>query len=323
VTFLLEKPAKRPAVRIGTLQQNKIALTVGPLLFNWTADAFADFYARIADEAPVDRVIIGESVCSKRLPFYAEQIPASIERLQRGGKQVILSSLAMITLEREKRAARELFEQTALEIEINDLTLMQWAGPETPFSIGPLVNVYNEGTLSFLAKQGARRFCLPPEAPFASVSKLSAAASACGAEIELWAYGRIPLAISGRCYHARIHGLSKDSCQFVCARDDDGLAVRTIDGEAFLAINGVQTLSHHYCNLAGDLEKLTKAGVSSLRLSPQSGDFVAVTRIFADVVAGALSPQEGLSRLQLAAPAIAFSNGFLFGACGAAGLTAT
>jgi len=299
------------------LKQEKLALTVGPLLFNWPAATFADFYARIADEAPVDRVIIGESVCSKRLPFYADCLPATIERLQRAGKEVLLSSLPMITLEREKRAARELFEQTALEVEINDLTLMRWARPETPFSIGPLVNVYNEGTLSYLARQGARRFCLPPEAPFTSVASLAAAASACGAEVELWAFGRMPLAISGRCHHARVHGLSKDSCQFVCARDDDGLAVRTIDGANFLAINGVQTLSHTYCNLIGDLDQIAQAGVKSLRLSPHAGDFLAVTHVFADVVAGALSPSDGLRLLQQAAPDVAFSNGYLFGHCGA------
>ena len=76
-----------------------------PLQFNWSADAFADFYARIADEAPVDRVVIGETVCSKRTPFYEDRIPEAIERLQSGGKEVILGSLAMVTLEREKRAA--------------------------------------------------------------------------------------------------------------------------------------------------------------------------------------------------------------------------
>jgi collagenase-like PrtC family protease len=303
------------------MTEQKFALTVGPLQFNWSADDFTDFYARVADEAPVERVLIGETVCSKRTPYYDDRIPAAIERLQRGGKQVVLSSLAMVTLEREKRAARELFQQSALEVEINDLTLMNWARPETPFSIGPLVNVYNEATLGFLARQGARRFCLPPEAPFASVEKLAAAAVACGAGVELWAYGRIPLAISGRCYHARVHGLSKDSCQFVCAQDSDGLAVRTLDGADFLAVNGVQTMSHKYCNLIGDLDRLAKAGVSSLRLSPHTGDFIEVTRAFADVVSGAVAPEEGMRRLARTAPDVEFSNGFLFGPCGAAELT--
>ena len=304
-----------------TLKQTRFALTVGPLLFNWTADEFSDFYARIADEAPVDRVMIGESVCSKRTPFYADRIPQAIERLQRGGKQVVLSSLAMVTLEREKRAARELFDQTSLEVEIDDLTLMNWARSGTAFSIGPLVNVYNEATLAYLARQGAKRFCLPPELPFASVEVLAEAATASGAQIELWAYGRIPLAISGRCYHARVRGLSKDSCQFVCAQDADGLAVRTLDGADFLAVNGVQTLSHKYCNLIGDLDQLAKAGVASLRLSPHTGDFIGVTRAFAEVASGALSAKEGLARVQQSAPEAEFSDGFLFGDCGAAALT--
>lgn len=294
------------------------SLTVGPLQFNWSADAFSDFYARIADEAPVERVVIGETVCSKRTPFYEDRIPEAIERLQRGGKDVVLGSLAMVTMEREKRAARELFEQTALEVEINDLTLMNWARP--PFSIGPLINVYNEATLAYLAGQGAKLFCLPPEIPFASVEKLAAAAAQCGAVAEVWAYGRIPLAISARCYHARVHGLSKDSCQFVCDKDPDGLMVNTLDGQNFLAVNGVQTMSHNYCNLVGDLDRLAAAGVKSLRLSPHTGDFVTVAKTFAEVASGALSGNEGFTRLRAAAPDAAFSNGFLFGSCGAAEL---
>ena len=110
----------------------RFELTLGPLQFNWTADAFADFYAKIADEAPVDRVVVGELVCSKRLPFYADRIPAVVERLERGGKTVALASLALPTLERERRAARELSEQTGYEVEINDLTPSAGCGRRHP-----------------------------------------------------------------------------------------------------------------------------------------------------------------------------------------------
>ncbi len=298
----------------------RFELTVGPLQFNWPAEEIADFYARIADEAPVDRVVIGELVCSKRAPFYADRIPDVIERLERAGKAVVLTSLALITLDRERRAARELFEQAAHEIEINDLTLMDWVAPDRAFSVGPLVNVYHEATMDFLARRGARRICLPPELPFASVESLGRQALDSGVVMEVWAYGRIPLAISGRCYHARAHGLTKDSCHFVCEQDPDGLVTRTLDGVDFLAINGVQTLSHKFANLIGDFEQLGKAGVTSLRLSPHSGDFVSVARAFADVAAGRIAPREGLSRLRAGHPGAEFTNGFLFGACGAAPL---
>ncbi len=296
----------------------RFELTVGPVLFNWPADALVDFYAKIADEAPVDRVVVGELVCSKRLPFYADRIPAVVERLERGGKTVALASLALPTLERERRAARDLAEQTEHEVEIDDLTLLRWMRPARPFAVGPLVNVYNENTLAYLARLGARRFCLPPELPIASVAPLAKAADAVDARIEIWAYGRIPLAISSRCAHARIHGLSKDSCQFVCANDPDGLTARTLDGADFLAVNGVQTLSHVTANLIGDCASLAAAGVRALRLSPHSGDFVSVAQAFADAAARRISGEEGVARLGRIVHDAEFSNGFLFGDCGAA-----
>src|SRR5690606_35782502 len=99
-------------------------------------------------------------------------------------------------------------------------------------------------------------------------------------EIELFAFGRLPLALSGRCYHARHHGLHKDSCRFVCDRDPDGMEVRTLDGDGFLAVNGIQTLSHavQVCDAAPD--ELAAAGVKALRLSPHSCDMVAVACAF-------------------------------------------
>ena len=295
-------------------------LTVGPLLFHWAPDAWSDFYARLADEAPVDRVVIGESVCSKRLPLYADRILEAVERLERGGKSVVLTSLALVTLPRERRAAAGLFAQNDHEVEIDDLTLMRWAGKggeadKPSFSIGPLVNVYNESTLGFFARRGARAVCLPPELPFASVASLAAAARPLGIGVEVFAFGRVPLAISARCYHARVHGRTKDSCQFVCDQDPDGMVVKTLDGQDFLAVNGVQTLSYNCCNLIGDVGTLRDVGVTALRLSPHSGDFVAVCRAFRDAIDG--KDGEAVDLSTIAVPPMPFSRGFMFGATGA------
>ncbi|MDE2334877.1 MAG: U32 family peptidase [Rhodospirillales bacterium] len=308
------------------MTQARFELTVGPVLFNWPAARLADFYARIADEAPVDRVVIGESVCSKREPFHADVTEAAIGRLERAGKKVVLASLTLVTLERERRAARAMVappgdEAGSREVDIDDLTLLGFVPPGGRFSIGPMVNVYGEATLGFLARHGARRICLPPELPFASVAILGRAAAEQGVGLELFAYGRMPLAISGRCYHARVHGLSKDSCQFVCEQDPDGLPVRTSDGTDFLAVNGVQTLSYKFANLVGDLDRLAGVGVTSLRLSPHTGDFIAVTHAFAAAAAGALSAQEALRRVREAQPQAEFTDGFLFGGYGAAPLS--
>lgn len=292
-------------------------LTLGPLLFNWPAERWSDFYARIADEAPLDRVCLGEIVCSKRLPFYADRIPEAIERLQRGGKTVVLSSLALVTLAREQRLCADLAAGEDFDVEINDLTMLAHLAADRDFAVGPLVNVYNEGTLAFLASRGARHVCLPPELPLASVATLAAAGKTRGIATEVWAFGRLPLAISGRCYHARVHGLAKDSCQFVCGEDPDGLPVETLDGEDFLAINGVQTLSFAYAGLLGDIEVLEAAGVAALRLSPQDCDMVAVARLFRETLDGRLAPEAAQEALAGDLPEIVFANGFIAGGAGA------
>ncbi len=289
-------------------------LTLGPVLFSWPAATLRDFYARIADEAPVDFVAVGEVVCSKRLPFYESDLIEIIERLERGGKTVIVSSLAMPTLDRERRQLAELDQMGGRLIEANDVAALGMLAGR-PHAIGPFVNVYNEATLAHLVRDGATRICLPPELPLTSVKTL--AANAGGAAIEVFAFGRMPLAISARCYHARMKGLSKDSCQFVCDEDPDGRAVTTLDGEEFLAVNGVQTLSYTYDNDIAAIPDLLAAGVSGLRLSPHSADMVEVARIFRQALDGALGVAEADAALRRLMPGVTFSNGFLYGVEGA------
>jgi O2-independent ubiquinone biosynthesis protein UbiV len=285
-------------------------LTLGPILFNWPPEVWRDFYFRIADEAAVDAVAVGEVVCSKRMPFLGEHLPSVIERLIAGGKQVRLSSLALITLERERRWTEELARDASLMVEANDITcIAHLAG--RPHTIGPLVNVYNESTAIWFEAQGAQSICLPPELPLGAIAAIATAAPQL--EMEVFAFGRAPLAISARCYHARLHKLSKDNCRFVCATDPDGLPVDTLDDERFLVVNGLQTLSYACTNLIGDIDDLTQAGVASLRLSPQHCDMVAVTRTFRDVVDGKLQPEEGLDRLTTVYPNVPTTNGFLRG----------
>lgn len=288
-------------------------LTLGPVLFHWPPDTWRDFYFRIADEAPIDVVALGEVVCSKRAPFVAEVMPAVIERLEHAGKKALRSSLALITLERERRSTAALGTSGAM-VEANDIAcLPHLAGIR--HAIGPFVNVYNEATAEFLAGRGAARICLPPELPASSIASICAAVPDVVVEVQV--FGRIPLALSARCYHARQNGLSKDNCRFVCGNDADGLAVETLDGEPFVALNGVQTLSHTCGNLICDLDQLAICGVRSCRLSPQSCDMVAVAQAFRDVLDGHLHADDGLALVTTLFPGAKPANGFFFGRPGA------
>ena len=290
-------------------------LTVGPNQFFWPAKDWSALYADLA-QAPVERVVLGELVCSKRLPFYQDAIPAAVDILQQAGKQVALTSLALITLKRERKQAAELAEM-GVELELADLTALAYLPENTAFSVGPLVNVYNEGTLNWLAGLGATRICLAPELPLESVAILAKAAADLGVAIEVWGFGRLPLAISGRCYHARLHKRSKDNCQFACEDDPDGLRVSTLDGTPFLAMNGVQTLSDSYACAAHQIEALTDAGVTALRLSPHSHGFGEVCQLFHRRVTGSINGATLSAKLQETSARLRFSDGFLSGTRGA------
>ena len=267
-------------------------------------------------EAPVARVVIGEVVCSKRLPFWQAEIPAAVATLAAAGKEVALSSLALITLARERRMTAELMA-CDLPVEINDLTALRHLPEGRPFWVGPLVNVYNEGALRWLARRGARRICLPPELPLASIEILGATAREEGVALEVWGHGRLPLAISARCYHARLNDRPKDACQFVCEADPDGRDVDTLDGQKFLAVNGVQTLSQSTATMARRTAALAAAGVSALRLSPQSGDFAAICNAYHDRLAGRLGADDLARHLAPLVPGGRLSDGYPGGGRGA------
>ncbi|PVH30794.1 ubiquinone anaerobic biosynthesis protein UbiV [Pararhodobacter oceanensis] len=291
-------------------------LTIGPNQFFWSAEKWSAFYQDLAS-APVERVVLGELICSKRLPFFQDRIPDAVTMLLEAGKEVALTSLALVTLKRERKQTAALAEM-GLCIEVNDLSVLPHLPKGAPFWVGPLINVYNEGTLAWLAGLGATRVCLPPELPLASVATLARAAADLGVAIEVWGHGRLPLAISGRCYHARLHNRSKDNCQFACEDDPDGLEVRTINHQPFMAMNGVQTLSDSYACTDHQIELLAEAGVSALRLSPQSQGFLTICQAYRDRLDGRL-PEGGIAAAARdLAPEVRLSDGFLTGESGVA-----
>jgi len=290
----------------------RVGLTLGPVFFNWSADRLAGFYAEIAARPVFDRVVIGEVVCGKRMPFTDPVWPDIHGRLLDAGIEVVHATLALPATPRERRAMRETVESPFL-VEVNEIGLVAARGSK-PFDVGPLVNVYNEDTARFLVARGARTIALPVELPIETVAAIARACPA--AAIEVFAFGRLPLALSGRCYHARAHGLHKDNCQFVCDRDPDGLPVETLDGQQFLAINGIQTLSHGLHVYLPTSEEMKRAGIGSLRLSPQTLDMVAVGQVYRAVLDGEIGRADGLRRIDELNPPGLLVGGYAAGAAG-------
>jgi len=287
-------------------------LTLGPVLFNWSPETWRDFYFRIADEAPVCCVYLGEVVCFKRAPLFEPYLDAVAARLRTAGKTVVRSTLAEVMSKQERQLVDDVCAEETAPVEANDgSALLRLRG--RPHYVGPFINVYNERTLAVLTRGGTRNVCLPPEMPATAIRALAAEAAKLGVSIEVQVFGRLPLALSARCYHARAHGRSKDSCQFVCNEDPDGMPLRTLEGQPFLTVNGIQTMSHDYLNLAGELNELQDMGVGRFRLSPHSCDMVEVATIFRALLDRRIDARQAAARLDALKLAAPFSNGFYYG----------
>ena len=102
----------------------------------------------------------------------------------------------------------------------------------------------------------------------------------------LFAYGRLPLAFSARCFTARRFNLQKEGCEYRCIGFPDGMPLRTREGEPFLTLNGVQTQSALVYNLMHDIGTLKDAGVTILRVSPQSTGTAEVLESLRDALSG-------------------------------------
>ncbi|MCY6381130.1 ubiquinone anaerobic biosynthesis protein UbiV [Hoeflea prorocentri] len=284
-------------------------LTLGPVLFNWQPEVWRDFYFEIADEAPVSRVYVGEVVCSKRAPLFDKYVDAVVDRLKTGGKQVYFSSLAEVSSAIDRRLVKAVTTDNDAAIEVNDISAL-WHLSGKPHVIGPFVNVYNEDSLDALADEGATHICLSPELPKEGIAALTARAQERGVTLETQVFGRIPLALSARCYHARAHGRTKDSCKFICDLDPDGMELNTLDGQPFLTVNGIQTMSYTRLNLVCELAELMELGISHFRLSPHSAGTMHAAKVFRAVLDDEITAEEANGLLQDCGPDVPFSNGF-------------
>ncbi len=292
--------------------QTASELTLGPVLFNWQPEEWRDFYFRIADEAPVATVYLGEVICFKRAPLFEPYLELVAARLKTAGKTLVRSTLAEVMSKQDRKLVEEVCADKTALVEANDgSALMHLRG--RPHYAGPFINVYNERTLAVLARGGARNICLPPEMPATAIGALAAEAAKLDIGTEVQVFGRLPLALSARCYHARAHGRTKDSCQFVCNKDADGMTLRTLEEKPFLTVNGIQTMSHDYFNLVGELQDLQGMGVGRFRLSPHSCDMVEVATIFRDALDRRIDGENAGARLATLKIAAPFSNGFYYG----------
>lgn len=286
-------------------------LSVGPVQYYWSRQALTAFYADVA-ESPARTVCLGEVVCSRRHELKPEDWLDLARDLRQAGKEVVIGTQALLETEAELRSLRRWVEQGDFMLEANDAAAVRLLAGHTPWVIGLHVNVYSAPTLAEYLALGATRWVPPVELSLAAIGQIHAQRQAEGGAVatEVFAFGRMPLALSARCFTARHHHLQKDACAFRCLEDPDGLTLRTREGQSFLALNGIQTQSGSVHCLLGHRQALLDAGVGRLRLSPTSQDFGQVLRQFDAVMNHGAAADEAISAVQGLRLPGPLSNGF-------------
>lgn len=250
-------------------------LALGPLLYYWDRESVFDFYKSIR-ESPVDIVYLGEVVCGKRRTMRLPDWLQIGEELAAAGKEVVLSTLALLEAESELSTLRKICANGRFPVEANDMAAVYiLAKLKQPFIGGPHLNIYNSEALAMLTSAGARRWTAPVEMSAATLGAIQTQRPG-RIETEVFGLGRLPLAFSARCFTARYHGRGKDDCGFVCSQYPEGLTLYTQEDEPFLVLNGIQTQSASLYSLVEHLEEFGQLGIDVVRISPFPGQMAEI-----------------------------------------------
>ena len=246
--------------------------SLGPLLYYWPKTDVEAFYQQASQSVATD-IYLGETVCSKRREMKLTDWMDLARELQNAGKRVILSTLALIQSPSELKEMQRWIENGSCMVEANDLGAVQLAYEQkVPFVCGPAINCYNADVIALLLKKGMQRWTMPVELSRDWLTELLQECTERGLrdqfEVEVFAYGHMPLAYSARCFTARALDRAKDDCQLACLQYPQGLTADSQEGEQVFVLNGIQTQSGHCYNLINQLPEM-EGLVDIVRLSPE------------------------------------------------------
>ncbi len=269
-------------------------LSLGPILFYWHREHILSFYADMAEQ-PLDIIYLGETVCSKRRALSLNDWMGLARELREAtGAEVVLSGLTLIEAASELSSLRRLCENGELKVEANDMAAVQFlSAQQVEFVGGPALNIYNAFALDELHKRGMSRWVPPVECSgqlLVSLLQQAQQAQLAVPEIEVFAWGHLPLAYSARCFTARAENLPKDDCGFVCQNYPQGVPLTSQEGQTLFTLNGIQTMSASASNLLAEYPRMQQIGIDALRLSPRAQDMAAIVQAFDAVRKGANPP---------------------------------
>ena len=283
-------------------------LTLGPVPFLWDRKRLYRFYEAVA-QTPVQRVYVGEVVCSKRAFLGPQDLLRLGALLEGAGKELVVSTPGILTHPEEMDAVRALLD-LPYPLEANHLGVLHlaWKAGRQDVVAGPHIAIYNGETARWMAQRGVSRMVFLPELPFRTLRAICEATPQFPKEIQV--FGPLPLAFSWRCYTARAMALPKSRCGIVCKEYPEGMPLETLEGQPIFNINGTQLISAQRHCLLEHLDQVRTLGIQGLRLVPDGEGILKTIHLFHDVLQGRLTPQEALQALP-EGPSL--SNGWFFG----------
>lgn len=247
--------------------------SLGPVLYYWPKASLEAFY-QAAAKSHADIIYLGEAVCSKRRETKVNDWLDMAKMLANSGKQVVLSTLALVQAPSELNELKRYIDNGEFMIEANDMGAVNAAyEAKIPFVAGHALNCYNAVTLRVLLKQGMTRWCMPVELSRDWLENMLLQCDELGIrnqfEVEVLSYGHLPLAWSARCFTARSENRPKDECETCCINYPNGREVLSQEQQKVFILNGIQTMSGYIYNLGNELASMD-GFVDIVRLSPMS-----------------------------------------------------
>ncbi|MGT3162001.1 U32 family peptidase [Yersinia enterocolitica] len=269
---------------------------LGAVLYYWPKTDIETFYQAAASSS-ADIIYLGENVCTKRREMKVGDWLALAKDVAAGGKQVVISTLALLQAPSELNELKRYVENGDFLLEANDLGAVNMAAERgLPFVAGHSLNCYNAYALRILRRQGMMRWCMPVELSRDWLANVLQQCEELGFrnqfEVEVLSYGHLPLAYSARCFTARSEDRAKDECETCCIKYPQGRPVLSQEDQQVFILNGIQTQSGYCYNLGNDLISM-QGLVDIVRLSPQGMETL-------DVIDQFRANESGLNPLTLA-----------------------
>ena len=268
-------------------------LSLGPLLYFWPKQTVESFYQQ-AINSDADVIYLGETVCSKRRELKTRDWIALAKELNGQGKEIVLSSMALLEAPSEVKVLKQLCENGEFSVEANDVGAIQLLSEKkVPFVCGPAINCYNASVLKMFVNKGMQRWVMPVEL---SRDWLAQTVSDCEDlgirsqfEIEVFSHGFMPLAYSARCFTARSENKAKDDCELCCIKYPQGRVTTTQEDQQIFVLNGIQTQSGYCYNLINDIESM-KGLVDVARISPSDEHAIDVLKQYRAAIDHGIAP---------------------------------